>query len=115
MRRGISRRDIRELMDAVANRGCEREAGKRLQAIGTMFRWGLSREIVAADPTAGLKGYDPGTPRDRVLTVEEIEALWQWLESDALSLEAADILKRPAKEIIGPMKFAGKTPFPKPL
>jgi integrase len=40
-----------------------------------------------------LKPYDPGTPRDRVLTVEEIEALWKWLESDALSLDAADILK----------------------
>jgi integrase len=89
----ISRRDIRELMDAVADRGCEREAGKRLQAVGTMFRWGLSEDIVAADPTAGLKGYDSGTPRDRVLTVEEIETLWKWLGSDALSVEAADILK----------------------
>jgi integrase len=89
----ISRRDIRELMDAVADRGCEREAGKRLQAVGTMFRWGLSEDIVGADPTAGLKGYDSGTPRDRVLTVEEIETLWKWLGSDALSLEAADILK----------------------
>jgi integrase len=28
-----------------------------------------------------------------VLTVEEIETLWKWLETDALSLEAADILK----------------------
>jgi integrase len=28
-----------------------------------------------------------------VLTVEEIETLWKWLDSDSLSLEAADILK----------------------
>ena len=28
-----------------------------------------------------------------MLTVEEIETLWKWLDSDALSLEAADILK----------------------
>jgi integrase len=34
-----------------------------------------------------------GTPRDRVLSVEEIQTLWRWLDSDALSLEAADILK----------------------
>jgi integrase len=40
-----------------------------------------------------LKAYDPGTPRDRVLTVEEVETLWKWLETDALSLDAADILK----------------------
>ena len=48
---------------------------------------------MSTDPTAGLKAYDRGTPRDRVLTVEEIETLWKWLDSDALSLEAADILK----------------------
>jgi len=58
-----------------------------------MFRWALSQDIVEADPTAGLEAYDRGTPRDRVLTVEEIEALWAWLESDALSRDAADILK----------------------
>jgi integrase len=58
-----------------------------------MFRWALSQDIVAAEPTAGLEAYDRGTPRDRVLSVEEIQTLWRWLDSDALSLEAADILK----------------------
>jgi integrase len=58
-----------------------------------MFRWALSQDIVEVDPTAGLEAYDRGTPRDRVLTVEEIETLWKWLDSDALSLNAADILK----------------------
>ena len=58
-----------------------------------MFRWALSQDIVETDPTAGLEAHDRGTPRDRVLTVEEIETLWRWLDSDALSLEAADILK----------------------
>ena len=32
-------------------------------------------------------------PRDRVLSVEEVETLWKWLDTDALSLEAADILE----------------------
>jgi integrase len=58
-----------------------------------MFRWAMSQDIVETDPTAGLEAYDRGTPRDRVLTVEEIETLWGWLDTDALSLEAADILK----------------------
>jgi integrase len=73
--------------------GKGREAEKRRQVCTAMFRWALSQDIVAADPTAGLEAYDRGAPRDRVLTVEEIETLWRWLESDALSLEAADILK----------------------
>ena len=44
-----------------------------------MFRWALSQDIVVADPTAGLEAYDRGTPRDRVLTLEEIELVWKWL------------------------------------
>jgi len=40
-----------------------------------------------------LKAYDPGTPRDRVLTVEEIEALWKWLDSGALPPDPTDIIK----------------------
>src|SRR5271156_2576174 len=58
-----------------------------------MFRWTLSQDIVETDATAGLKAYDPGTPRDRVLTVEEIESLWKWLDSSALPAAVADILK----------------------
>ena len=89
----ISRRDIRELLNAMVDVGKGREAEKRRQVCTAMFRWALSQDIVAADPTAGLEAYDRGTPRDRVLTVEEIETLWKWLDTDALSLEAADILK----------------------
>jgi integrase len=89
----ICRRDIREILDNIVDQGKGREAEKRRQVCTAMFRWALSQDIVAADPTAGLEAYDRGTPRDRVLTVDEIETLWRWLESDALSLEAADILK----------------------
>jgi integrase len=89
----ICRRDIREILDNMVDQGKAREAEKRRQVCTAMFRWALSRDIVAADPTAGLEAYDRGTPRDRVLSVEEIQRLWRWLDSDALSLEAADILK----------------------
>jgi integrase len=89
----IRRRDIRALLDAVADQGIEREAEKRRQTVGAMFRWALSQDIVETDPTAGLKAYDPGTPRDRVLTVNEIKALWMWLDTNVLPHNAADILK----------------------
>jgi integrase len=89
----IRRREIRELLDAAADQGIEREAEKRRQTVGAMFRWALSQDMVETDPTAGLKAYDPGTPRDRVLTVEEIQILWKWLDSEALPSDPADILK----------------------
>jgi integrase len=89
----ICRRDIRAILDAMVDRGKGREAEKRRQVCTAMFRWALSQDIVETDPTAGLEAYDRGTPRDRVLTVKEIEALWKWLDTDALPVDAADILK----------------------
>ena len=89
----ICRRDIRAILDSIADRGQGREAEKRRQVCTAMFRWALSQDIVEQDATAGLTPYDRGAPRDRVLTLEEIELVWKWLESDALTLEAADILK----------------------
>jgi hypothetical protein len=37
----LRRRDVRELCDAVADAGFEREAEKRRQTIGAMYRWAL--------------------------------------------------------------------------
>ena len=89
----ISRRDIREILDTIAERaaGAKRKSASRWSA--PCFRWGLAQDFIAANPAVGFEPYDPGVPRDRVLTVEEIELVWKWLESDSLSLEAADILK----------------------
>jgi integrase len=89
----IRRRDLRELFDRCADHGIEREAEKRRQTVGAMFRWALSQDIVETDATAGLKSYDPGTPRDRVLTVGEIERLWKWFDGGGLPPVVADILR----------------------
>ena len=52
----ISRRDIREILDAIADRGCMREAEKRRQMVGAMFRWALSQDIVEADRDRRVEG-----------------------------------------------------------
>jgi integrase len=89
----LRRRDLRELFDAAAEEGHEREAEKRRQTVGAMFRWGRWQDLVETDPTAGLKAYDPGRPRDRVLSAEEIASLWRWLAESTLSVTTADILR----------------------
>lgn len=89
----IRRRDIRTLLDAAADQGIEREAEKRRQTVGAMFRWALSQDIVETDPTAGLRAYDSGTPRDHVLSADEISALWKWLETGDMPPDPADILR----------------------
>lgn len=89
----IKRRDVRELCDAVADKGLTREAEKRRLTIGAMYRWALSRDLVENDPTAGLKPYDAGKPRDRVLTEDEIRLLWDWSDGGSFPLAHADALR----------------------
>jgi integrase len=90
----IRRRDLRELLDAVADQGLAREAGKRRQAIGSLFRWALSQDIIEGNPADGLGSYSLGEPRDRVLSEDEIRLLCQWLDdSRNISSVVSDILK----------------------
>jgi integrase len=90
----IKRRDLRELTDAIADRGLEREAGKRRQAIGTMFKWAVNQDIIETNPADGLSSYSLGKPRDRVLSESEIRSLCQWFDdSRNISTAVADIVK----------------------
>jgi integrase len=90
----IRRRDLRNLLDAVADQGLKREAGHRRQSIGAMFKWAVAQDIIETNPADGLGSYGLGTPRDRVLSGKEIRLLWQWLDdSRNISAGVRDILK----------------------
>jgi integrase len=89
----MRRRDLRQLFDKVADRGCEAEAEKRRAAVQAMFRWALRQDIVEVDPSAGLGVYGHASARERVLDHDEIRALWSWLEPANLPSHIAHILK----------------------
>ena len=89
----MERSDIRRLVNETADAGKPREAEKRRQTVGAMFRWALSEDLVATDPTAGLRAYDPGTPRERTLSYDEIRIVWQWLADTRMPPGAADVLR----------------------
>ncbi|MFZ0846954.1 MAG: tyrosine-type recombinase/integrase [Pseudolabrys sp.] len=89
----VQRRDIRELLNLVADAHLQREAEKRRQTVGAMFRWALSEDLVERDPTAGLKAYDPGTPRNRILTDEEVYQLWNNLDKADFPAGHTDIIR----------------------
>ena len=46
----LKRRDVRELCDTVADEGLTREAEKRRQTIGAMYRWALPRDSLRPTP-----------------------------------------------------------------
>jgi len=89
----IRRRDLRELLDKVADRGAPREAQQRRQVARVMFRWALSQDLVEIDPTAGLASYGTSPRRDRVLTADEIKLVWDWLSGGAIPEGYAEALK----------------------
>jgi integrase len=89
----IRRRDMRQLLDEVADRGLKGEADKRRHTIGTMFRWAMSQDLVAIDPVAGLASYGVETSSDRVLSAEEIAKLWSWLAAGGVPPDCRDVLR----------------------
>ena len=89
----IRRRDLRELLDAAADQWV-REAEHRRLAVGTMFKWAVSQDILEVNPAAGLSSYGVGKPRDRVLSEDEVRSLWRWLDNSRnISIAVAAILK----------------------
>lgn len=77
----VRRRDLLPLLEAIAAKGHERAAGVTRQRIGSLFKWAESQVIISNNPTRGLPTYSVGTPRDRVLKVDEIRLLWPWFEN----------------------------------
>jgi integrase len=87
----IRRRDMRQILDAVADRGVLREAEKRRQTVGAMFRWALGQDLIEIDPINGLQSYGMGERRDRVLSADELRILWHWLDTSGFPYR--DVLK----------------------
>jgi len=89
----LRRRDLRQLLDEIADQGHETEAEKQRSVIQPMFRWALRQDIIDIDPSAGLTPYNQPVARDRVLDDDEIRKLWSWLGSGDMPSNIADILK----------------------
>lgn len=72
----VTRRDVLNVLDSLMERGAEVMANRTLAYLSMMFGWAVDRGIIRVDPTDGIK--KPGTEksRARVLTAEEVRAVW---------------------------------------
>jgi integrase len=78
--REITRRDVIRLLDGIVDRGAGIMANRTLAAIRKMFNFAVSRDIVPVSPCLAVRSPAPEQQRDRVLTTDEIRALWHGLE-----------------------------------
>ncbi len=92
----ITRRDVIELLDAIVDSGTDvkGEDGKRrhvdggpiaanrvLAAIRALFNWALRRGLVDTTPASLVERPGEETRRERVLTAEELRAIWPAAEA----------------------------------
>lgn len=73
----ITRRDVIDLLDGIVDRGHPQAANRTLAAIRKFFNWAVSRDRLDASPCAGVSAPAEVNSRDRILTDDEIRALWK--------------------------------------
>jgi integrase len=75
----LRRRDVRKVTDTIMHRGKPVEAARVFEDVRGMVRWAVEAEFLEVDPIAGMPKPGGGTPRERVLSDEEIATLWNGL------------------------------------
>lgn len=72
----VTRRDVLDVLDTFMERGAEVMANRTLAYLSMLFGWSVDRGIIRTSPTEGIKR--PGTEqsRARVLTLDEMRAIW---------------------------------------
>ena len=105
----IGRRDVLDVIDAIVDRGAVVTA-RRVQAhLHRLFRWAVGRGIIETNPLADLPKPGSETPRVRVLSDDELVALWNavdqlnWQFRDATRLL---ILTGARREEIGQLRWS---------
>jgi integrase len=79
----ITRPDVIELIDRVADRGARIHANRVLAAVRVLFNWALSRGVIEASPAAGVKAPGAETARERTLRENEMREVWRAADATA--------------------------------
>jgi len=81
----LKTREITQALDKIVMRGASVHANKVLAALKQAFNYGVSRGVMPQNPAVNIRSRDIGgieKPRERYLSVDEIKALWVFLDSD---------------------------------
>lgn len=85
--RDLTRRDVRQLLDAIVDRGAPVRANRVLSLIRRLLNFAVDHDWIDANPAARIARPARETSRDRVLTDDEIRALWRLLEAQPATLD----------------------------
>ncbi|HEV8680638.1 MAG TPA: site-specific integrase, partial [Stellaceae bacterium] len=77
----ITRRDVIELIDRIADRGAPIAGNRMVATLSKLFRWAVSRDLIPFSPVAEVAKPGKETKRDRTLDDREIVLVWRAAES----------------------------------
>ena len=72
----VTRPEIRSILNKVADRGAKMQANRILSAARKFFNWAVENDYVSAAVTDGIKPPAQERDRDRILSEDEIAAVW---------------------------------------
>jgi integrase len=76
----ITRADLRTELSKVKNRPAPVEANRTFEVVRRLFNWAIEEEILTENPAFKLPKPADETPRERTLTADELQELWQALD-----------------------------------
>jgi integrase len=84
----IMRRDVRELLNAIVDRGAPIHANRVRACLSKLFKFAITEDVIEANPVADVPKPSPERVRQRVLSVEEIRVFWEFTETMAPKVRA---------------------------
>ncbi len=78
----IKRREVIALLEEIADRGAPVGSNRTLEIIRRIYNWGIEQEIVTVNPCQRISKPGVERKRDRVLSDDEIKAVWNALEGE---------------------------------
>lgn len=84
----ISRRDVIELLDGIADGGSPIMANRVGAYVSKLFNWSLSRGIIEASPAIRIERPAKEVPRDRCLREVEIRDLWNAFDAQSYPFDS---------------------------
>jgi integrase len=85
--RDLSKRQLVTLLDEMVDRGAPVAANRTHALLKQLFDWAAAKDLVPASPMAGIER--PGgeeSPRERVLSADEVKTLWTALDNPEIEM-----------------------------
>jgi integrase len=76
----VTRAELRGELTRIKNRPAPIEANRTFEVVRRMFNWAIEEEVLAESPAVKLSKPADETGRERMLTADELQSLWEALD-----------------------------------